>query len=404
VAEGPFGVRPVDLGLVALAALAIEVNVIVGTGPGAVPLNAKAYLSGALLAVPIAFRNRYPLRVFAAVSALVMIYYIVARRNISPAPALIVPLYDASVAGYLIPAIVVPAFYMTVGAFIVQLSTKEGFAHLLSDFGPQITLLALAIVAGELVRSRAALAAETARRLRLAEDERATDAARMLAEERLRIARELHDTIAHSMATITVQAGSALHLLSESSPPPLLAALTAIRETSKSALAETRTVLGQLRSSAYPPTGHPQTGLDRLPALRQAVSAAGAEVTVQVEGTPVALCAETDHAAYRILQESLTNVLRHSGPGTAATVCLRYCPDSVTITVTDDGAGTGGLGGHGGSSGGHGGADGGHGGADGGHGIRGMAERAAAVGGSLAAGPVDGGGFAVTATLPATVL
>ena len=389
-AEGPFGVRAVDTGIVALVVLAIEVNVKVGDGPGAVTLNWKAYLFGALLAVPILFRHRYPIRAFAGVTVLVLLYYLAARRNISPAPALEVPVYDATVTGYLIPAIAVPAIYMGIGAVIVQLSTKEGFATLITDFGPQATLLALAIVVGELVRSRRALAAETAHRLRLAEEERAAEAARLLAEERLRIARELHDTVAHSMATITVQAGSALHLLDESSPPSLQSALAAIRETSKSALAETRSVLGQLRSSGpVTANGSGGTGLDRLPALRDAVSAAGTQVRVQVEGSPVTLPAEADHAAYRILQESLTNVLRHAGPGAAATVSLRYTADAVTITVTDDGMGAAA---DSAESAGEEGA---------GHGIQGMAERAASVGGSLHAGPAADGGFSVTATLPA---
>jgi signal transduction histidine kinase len=396
VAEGPFGVRPLDLGIVALVVLATEINVQVGNGPGAVALNWKAYLFGALLAAPIAFRHRYPLPTFAAVTALVLVYYLVARRNISPAPALMVPVYDAAVAGYLIPAIAVPAFYMSVGAVVVQLSTREGFATLISDFGPQVTLCAFAVVLGELVRSRHALAAETARRLELAEVERAAEAARLVAEERLRIARELHDTVAHSMATIAVQAGSALHLLKDFSQnnatASLQSALTAIRSTSKSALTETRAVLGQLRGSSLVPglgTGHGPglgpgtgTGLERLPALRDAVSAAGTRVTVEVEGAPVALPAQADHAAYRILQESLTNVLRHAGPGAAATVALRYGADAVTITVTDDGAGGAVA------------ADGG------GQGIAGMAERAASVGGSLWAGPLADGGFSVTATLP----
>jgi signal transduction histidine kinase len=112
-------------------------------------------------------------------------------------------------------------------------------------------------------------------------------------------------------------------------------------------------------------------------------------VTVTVEGEQAPLSGETDHSAYRILQESLTNVLRHAGPGAAAEVCLRYQPGFLVITVTDDGCAT---------------ADNGPAptgnGADGGHGIRGMRERAAAVGGELTAGPLAGGGFQVQATLP----
>jgi len=128
-------------------------------------------------------------------------------------------------------------------------------------------------------------------------------------------------------------------------------------------------------------------GLGRLAALRDAVTAAGATVTVSVEGDELPLSAAADHSAYRILQESLTNVLRHAGPGTAAQVCLRYQPEALTIIVTDDGH-----------------AVPGNGTADNsgtpGHGIRGMRERASLVGGELTAGPLPDGGFQVKVTLP----
>ena len=129
-------------------------------------------------------------------------------------------------------------------------------------------------------------------------------------------------------------------------------------------------------------------GLGRLAALRDAVTAAGATVTVSVEGDELPLSAAADHSAYRILQESLTNVLRHAGPGTAAQVCLRYQPEALTIIVTDDGHA----------------APAGNGTADNngtpGHGIRGMRERASLVGGELTAGPLPDGGFQVKVTLP----
>jgi len=125
-------------------------------------------------------------------------------------------------------------------------------------------------------------------------------------------------------------------------------------------------------------------------------------VTVTIEGEPWPLSADADHSAYRILQESLTNVLRHAGPGAAAQVCLRYQPDALTLTVTDNGPARAsdprdGLGTVGHGTGGH--ATGGHG--AGGHGLRGMRERAAAAGGELTAGPLPDGGFRVTARLPA---
>ena len=150
-----------------------------------------------------------------------------------------------------------------------------------------------------------------------------------------------------------------------------------------------RSVLGQLRRAEpgdhHAPGDAGQTGLSRLEALRDAVTAAGAPVTVTVEGDRRPLSSEADHSAYRILQESLTNVLRHAGAGAAAHVCLCYQPDALTITVTDDGLG---------EPGGDGLAQ------PGGHGIDGMRERAASVGGELTAGPLPGGGFQVQAMLP----
>jgi signal transduction histidine kinase len=358
---------------VLLVIVVIELNVIVGSGPGAVPLNLRAQLIGGALALPILFRHRWPFQVMITTAVLIFLYYIFARRNISPAPLFFVPLYDAAVAGYLIWAVAIAAGFMITGLFVVELSTREGLATLASDFLSQIVILALAVTLGEVVRGRRALTAETATRLRLAEEERAAEAGRLVAEERLHIARELHDTVAHSMATITVQAASALHLLgpdgttmgpndpASSSPRPhrghradadlLRAALTAIRETSKGALAEMSSVLGQLRRSGRREPGGPDdapgtgsaadaaTGLSRLGALRDAVTAAGAAVTVTIEGEQWPLSAQADHSAYRILQESLTNVLRHAGPGAAAQVCLHYQPEALTLTVTDNGSG-----------------------------------------------------------------
>jgi signal transduction histidine kinase len=385
LAEGPFGVRLFDAGIVALVIVVIELNVIQGGGPDAVPLNFKAYLFGALLAVPILFRHRWPFQVLIASAVVMFFYYIFARRNISPAPLFFVPVYDGAVMGYLALAIAIPATFMIIGLVVVDVSTKPGVATLVTEFLSQSVILALAVMLGEVVRGRRALTAETDRRLRLADWERAAEAGRIVAEERLRIARELHDTVAHSMATITVQAASALHL-DPAESDTLRTALTAIRETSKGALTEMRSVLGQLRQAD--PDASPASqgkGLDGLDDLRDAVTAAGAKVTVDVEGERTPLPAAADHSAYRILQESLTNVLRHAGPGAAARVCLRYQPEALIITVTDDGSAV---------------APDGNGAS--GHGISGMRERAASVGGELTAGPLPGGGFQVKAMLPAT--
>ncbi len=129
-----------------------------------------------------------------------------------------VPLYDATLAGYLVWAVSIATGFMLTGLVVVGLSTGQGIASLFQEFLSQTVVLVLGVTAGKLVRSREILAAETATRLRLAEEERAAEAGRVVAEEHLRIARELHDTVAHSMATITVQAGSALHLLDSDAP------------------------------------------------------------------------------------------------------------------------------------------------------------------------------------------
>jgi signal transduction histidine kinase len=298
-----------------------------------------------------------------------MLYYIFFRRNISPAPTLSIPVYDAALAGYLTWAIALPSVVMTAGLIAVGVSGNEGAFSLASNFLPSIVVFVLAVTLGEVVRTRRALTASAAERLRLLSEERA-------AEERLRIARELHDTVAHSMATIAVQAGSALHLLQSSRDVSAAeAALSAIRETSKDALTQTRAVLGQLRHSAAV-----VPGLDHLPALRDAVTSAGLPVSVSVSGTQVRLPADADHAAYRIVQESLTNVLRHAGPGACAQVDLVYDADQLRVKISDDGGPAVPS-------------------STGGHGINGMRERAVAVGGSLTAGPGQAG-FLVDATIP----
>src|SRR5215469_5094428 len=265
-----------------LVLLAVELDVATGSGPGAAPLNAVAYLLGAILVLPVLVRNRFPRFELIACSVLLLLYYSLDRRDISPVPLLSVPLYDAAVAGFLVAAIVIPTFFMTVGLFVVDIGTHQGIAALAQSFLPGIVVLFLAIALGEVVRSRRALAAETAERLRVVHEEREAEAARRVAEERLRIARDLHDTVAHSMATITVQAGSALHVLGPGDEK-LRRALLAIRETSKNALREMRATLGQLRQGASDGDGA-SGGMDRLPALRDAVTAAGAPVTIAVEG------------------------------------------------------------------------------------------------------------------------
>ena len=214
---------------------------------------------------------------------------------------------------------------------------------------------------------------------RAEEAERTKDEAarRRAVEERLRIARELHDSLTHSISVIQVQAGVAVHLArkrGEEVPPALLA----IEEAGADAARELRETLGVLRT----PDDCDGSGLGHLDGLVARARAAGLNVTVTVTGPRRPLPAEVDQAAYRIVQEALTNVGRHAGDARAC-VQLRYAPDALTVQVDDDGAGTGSRA------------------AGPGLGLIGMRERVSALGGRLHAGPQERGGFQVRAELPA---
>ena len=244
--------------------------------------------------------------------------------------------------------------------------------------GTAAWLVACAAVV-ELVKSRRERAVEFRRT-------RAEESRRRAGEQRMAIARELHDVLAHHISLISVQAGVALHLMDEQ-PEQARTALTAIRQASRESLGELRSVLELLRHGADGADGAdgapraPAPGLDALDALVERTSAAGLPVTVEVTGTARPLPAAVGLAAYRIVQEALTNVTRHAGRPVTAAVRLDYAPDRLTVEVTDDGPGAEDTSGTG-------------------SGLLGMAERAAALGGQLDAGPRPGGGFRVAARLP----
>jgi signal transduction histidine kinase len=201
------------------------------------------------------------------------------------------------------------------------------------------------------------------------------------AEERLRIAQELHDSLGHHVSLINVQAGVALYLIDED-PGQARAALAVIKQASRDLLVDMRAALGVLRAVDEQPPRAPTAGLDRLDGLLADNRAAGLPVALDVRGAPRRLPASIDHAAYRIVQEALTNVRRHAAASTA-TVRLRYTDDRLEVQIDDDGNGFPGTTPPGGGS-----------------GVAGMRERAAALDGSLIVGPRPGGGFRVRAELP----
>ena len=256
--------------------------------------------------------------------------------------------------------------------------------------GPNV-LAALAIAAWLLVALASAEAVRGRQeRFAQAKRERELQSRRQADEERLRIAQELHDVLAHNISLINVQSGVALHLMDEK-PEQARIALTAINDASADALREVRAVLGVLRGTHAQAPRTPTAGLDGLDDLVARTTAAGVGVTLEVHGERRPLPASIDLAAFRIVQESLTNIVRHAGAG-AATVELTYGADELTVQVDDDGRGRGASGGRREASV----LD----GEGGGNGIPGMRERADALGGTLDAGPRSSGGFRVRARIP----
>jgi signal transduction histidine kinase len=343
-----------------------------------VHLDALGY---ALLAVgPLALllRRRVPTAVLAAVMFVTVVYvlrgYVFGPVFLSP----LVAMTAAVTAGRRTPAWAIAGCgVVTLG--ILGLFTPAGPFHLrdwsVAHAGVTASWVVLVLTAAEVLRIRAERAAEVRRT-------HAEEGRRRASEERLRIARELHDVLAHNISMINVQAGVALHLMDER-PEQARTALSAIKDASKEALSEVRSVLGILRQTDESPPRAPVAGLARLDDLVSRARLAGIGVRTRTAGETRPLAAGVDLAAFRIIQESLTNVSRHAGSGVTATVLLAYGDSELTVEVEDDGTGVAGdLPG-------------------GGNGIPGMRERVAALGGELSAGPRSGGdGFRIRARLP----
>jgi len=260
---------------------------------------------------------------------------------------------------------------------------QSGHASVGFALGLAAGLLVLLTIA-ELIRSRGQRAAALERG-------REEELRRRASEERMRMARDLHDVVAHNISVINVQANTALHLM-DRQPERARSALTTINDVSKQALVELRSVLGVLRDVDENAPRAPAPGLARLGDLVNHAAAAGVTVRIEEDGQPGPLPVDVDLAAYRIIQEALTNSARHSG-GAMATVRLTYRDRALEVEVSDDGAGR--PPGRSAAQ-----ADGRGQGRGSGNGIAGMSERAAALGGTLRAAPRPDGGFGVRARLP----
>ena len=350
--------------------------------PGAHPLGNPAGLGYLLLAAGgliLLVRRRWPVAVFLTTTAIGLVYYAAGYPDGPAAIGLFVATYTLTAQGDGRRSLQI------VAAGIALLAVAWLLVGDLQSFNPagwvlfRIGTAVMAATLGESVRGRRVLAAEAVERAERAEQTKEAEARRRVDAERLRIAREVHDTVAHAIAVINVQAGVTAHVL-DRRPQQARETLVTIEQTSARALGELRVTLGMVRDAED--RRAPTPGLGQVEELVGMAREAGLDVKLEVASPPRELPSAVDQAAYRILQESITNVIRHAGPA-RVTVSLTYGPSDLQLRITDDGCGPR-----------H--AD----GSEGGRGIVGMRERAALLGGELTAGPRQGGGFQVQARLP----
>jgi signal transduction histidine kinase len=376
------GWRPLAQDGLLAAAMAVLLTVVLLYSPRAGALDLAAGVAGSLALV--AWR-RAPLVALLASTAFMLV--VAARTQPGPAAAypVMVAVFAAVRAGHRVAAAVVSAAFLGI-AVAVNLPGADGAGENLQSVALLVGWFVAAGVAATVIQHRQAYLEEAEQRAAEAERTREEAARRRAGEERLRIARELHDSLTHSISVIKVQAGVAVHLAhrrGEDVPPALLA----IQEASRDAMRELRATLEVLRDSDDPggsdgPGGEAAaSGLDRLDDLVERARSTGLRATVTISGTRRDLPPEVDRAAYRIVQEALTNVSRHAG-GAAAAVCVDYAGGALVVRVDDDGK------------------------ADPeappvpGKGLLGMRERVAELGGRLRAEPRPEGGFTVRAELP----
>ena len=337
--------------------------------------RAAAAATGLVLTLSLAWRRRTPLAVLALAIAVSVLANLLAVLDAAttPAVALVVAVY--SVGAH------TEGLRASIGglgtAALIAVTVAEQFS--LGDLLLIATILGGAWLAGRAMRYRR----EREHVLELLtvdlEREREEKARAAVAEERVRIARELHDVVAHALSVIVLQARGGRRSLA-TDPGETREALDMIEATGSEALAEMRRLLGMLRRDDEEIALAPQPSLRYLDALAAQVREAGLPVDLSVEGEPTELPPGVDLSAYRIVQEALTNALKHAGPATARVV-VRYRENDLELEIADTGAGASTSDGEG-------------------HGLAGMRERVSLYGGKIETGPRDGGGFAVRARLP----
>ena len=345
-----------------------------------------AYAAAALaMGVPLAWRRVAPVGVIAVVFVPLLAMALAGRRIESSYVMLVLLVAFSAVGAYserrravigLLTGFALLALVMVFEHLVDSINAEPPIA---GDFVFLGAILGVVWMLAVALRERSQRAGELQDRADRLEREQEEQARAAVAEERARIARELHDVVAHSVSVIAVQTGSIRHRL-RSERPAEAAELSGVEQTARQALAEMRRMLGLLRADEGLSLA-PQPGMDEVPRLVDQVRETGIDVELQISGDRRPLAPGVDLAAYRILQEALTNVMKHAGPSYAR-VAVRFGERAVDLEVADDGRGP---------SGGHNG---------GGHGLVGMRERVALYGGTLEARPGADGGFVVRASLP----
>lgn len=337
--------------------------------------------AAAVLCLPLAFRVRSPLLLLGVVACGMVAFLVVAEPSPGYLPALLVAVYTVAAHGSrwrtlalltgLLPAAVV---------IVVVFSPDEGSD--LRQILELVTQLGLAAAVGEAVRSQRAFIGATRERARLAAHEYELEAQRRVDDERMRIARDVHDIVAHNLATINTQAAVAVHVGQED-PESAFTALETIERVSTDALLDLRSALGALRDQSAGDPTRPAPSIRELGELVDGARTSGQSVVLRMEGSSESLPAALQVAVYRIVQEGLTNVMRHAA-GARATVRVAVTTGHVEVDVSDDGAGAPTAASASGSR----------------SGLIGMHERATALGGGFRAGREAGGGYGVHAVLP----
>ena len=377
----------IDLGLSVLFFLGGLIPLLIGVhGKGAPPNTALAAVAASLATLPIAVRRKYPVPVLIIVTSALAVSTLLGV-DWGGSPAIALPLY--------IVATNYERRTSLIALCLVELAlvASLGVAALLRPAGGDtfnIVLVGATWFVGDSIRARRAYVAGLTSQAEQQQRREVERAQQSIAEERLQIARELHDIVAHSLSVIAIQSGVGRHVL-DMQPEEARKALAAVELTSRSALEELRRVLGVLRRDTPDgPDLTPASGLGDLDRLLAQVRAAGVTVDLHQHGEAIALPPSMDLSVYRIVQEALTNVTKHAGTSKAA-VDIAFDEGSLVVTVTDDGSArlnggrqTSDLGEPAGAH----------------HGIIGMRERTAVFGGSLTAAPRQAGGFEVRACFP----